>query len=115
MVAYAIETLIPGCSYSSGTFSIPISALNTALTNDWTTAANDAGRLIYCLLQILEDEMEAGNVTQINCSAEVSSSSVASSTWLTSTDTYTDCTLRSKIVSFPFSDSVDAGDPDDLF
>jgi len=109
-----IATLIPGASYSSGTYTIPISALNTALTNDWTSSSDDASRLIYCLLQILEDAGTAGTVTQQNCSCEVSSSSVASSTWESTTDTYVDVTLRSKIVSFAFDETITSGDPDTL-
>jgi hypothetical protein len=45
-IMVAIATLLPGCSYASGTFTVPVSALNAALINDMT-ASDSAEKLIY--------------------------------------------------------------------
>lgn len=97
----AIATLLPGCSYSSGTFSIPVSALNSVLSTDMT-ASDSAEKLIYGLLECLQEKQLAGTLSQRGAAVEVANKSVTSSVWEKTLNTFSNITLVNYLVSFAF-------------
>jgi hypothetical protein len=67
----AVATLLPGCSYASGTFTVPVSALNAALINDMT-ASDSAEKLIYGLLESLQELQTVGTLSQRSAAVDIS-------------------------------------------
>lgn len=99
-----IATLIPGATYSSSSFTIPWSALNSILTTS-VTAADDSAKLMYALAQVLYLKQQAGTVLQTNLAAEVAAKSVTTGVWETSTNNFTSKYLVNHLLSFPL-DSI---------
>jgi hypothetical protein len=97
----AIATLLPGCSYASGTFTVPVSALNAALINDMT-ASDSAEKLIYGLLESLQELQTVGTLSQRSAAVEISNKSVQSSVWEKTLNVFSNVTLISYLVSFAF-------------
>ena len=101
-----VNTLLPGCSYSAGVFSIPVTALNAILAND-ITAADSGERLVYGLLQALYERQTANLLTQPTGAVEISAkSSTSDGVWELTTNNFTTCTTISYLVTFPFSSST---------
>lgn len=107
----AIGTLIPGCTYSSGTFSIPVSALNNVLSTDMT-ASDSAEKLIYGLLECLQEKQLLGSLTQRGAAVEVANKSCSSSVWEKSLNVFSNVTQIAYLVAFAFDSgpSLESGD-----
>lgn len=107
----AIATLIPGASYSSGTFSIPVSAMNNILSTDMT-ASDSAEKLIYGLLECCQEKQLLGSLTQRGAAVEVANKSVTSSVWEKSLNVFSNVTLVNFLVSLSFDTgpSLESGD-----
>lgn len=97
-----IESLIPGASFSSNVFTIPVSALNAKLAND-ISGSNSAEKLYYALLQLLLDEQEAGTLSQPQVAMEIGNKSHQRSVWEEQTNVFSSCNLTSFLVSFNMS------------
>ena len=108
-----INTMIPGCSYSAGSFTIPISALNTALTTNWDSSEDNAEKLLYSLLECLR-VYEA--TTPSGLKASLTSTSVSIYPWSAGADSDTNnSVVRSITTSFSFIDtSIETGDVDNI-
>ena len=91
----AIATLLPGCSYASGTFTVPVSALDM-------TASDSAEKLIYGLLESLQELQTVGTLSQRSAAVEISNKSVQSSVWEKTLNVFSNVTLISYLVSFAF-------------
>jgi hypothetical protein len=94
-----ISAAIPGASYASGVYTIPISALNTILTQD-INSMDSFERLVFALLQVIYEKQTAGTFAQPTCGVEISSTSLSSGTWETSTNVFADRLLSNFLVSF---------------
>lgn len=101
----AIATIIPSTSYSLGTFSIPVTALNSVLTYD-INAVDSYERLLHSLLMCLYEKQLSGSVTQANCGVEISSKALTTGTWETSTNTFAESPLSSFLVTFRLTDTI---------
>ncbi len=97
-----IASIIPGASYSLGTFSIPVSALTTA-SGLSIPSADRFEYLLYGLLASLKTKQDGGTVSQVTCAAEISARSVSNSVWETSLNTFSDVYLVNFLASFPFT------------
>ena len=97
-----IASLVPGASYTSGTFTIPLSALTTS-SGLTITASDSVEKLVYALLQTMSVKAIAGTLTQVNAGVEVSSRSSTSSVWETSTNNFAPITLVSFLTSLAFN------------
>jgi hypothetical protein len=100
-----IANLIPGCTYASGVFTIPVTALNNILLND-VTAKDSAELLVYSLLQAIYEKQQLGSLSQPLIALEVSNKAVQSSVWESPANTFNNCTLVSYLTSFNFSSST---------
>jgi hypothetical protein len=76
-----------------------VSALNAALINDMT-ASDSAEKLIYGLLESLQELQTVGALTQTRAAVEISNKSVQSSVWERTTNVFSNVTLISYLVSF---------------
>jgi hypothetical protein len=92
-----IGTLIPGATYSSGTFSIPISSLNSILSSDWTVTGDSAERLYFALLECLRIKCLAGTVTQPLLGMEIGQRAVSDGIIETASGTFTNQTVYSYV------------------
>lgn len=110
-----ISQFITGASYSSGTFSIPWTSINTALTTaPDITAADDASKFVYALLEILKEKNDAATLGQKDCAMEVTQKSVSSGgIWETSSNTFSNRNICSFLVSFPLT-SVSSEDGNNI-
>ena len=101
----AIATVIPGASYASGTFSIPWTALNAILSND-VTAVDNFEKLLYALLQCVNEKQILGSVTQPTLACEVANKAVQTGQWEYPANTFSDVTLVNFLAAFNFSTSL---------
>ena len=99
-----IASVIPGASYASGTFTIPVSALNNLLSSQFT-ASDSLEKLTYALLEIVHQGQIAGTVTQRNLAFEVSSKSASTSVWEKILNTFSNVHIVSYLTTF----SLDVG------
>jgi len=98
------SALLPGASFSSNQWVIPVSSLNSVLAND-IVGKDSIELLIHSLLSALDEAQTAGAVKQVNCAAEVSNRSLGRSTWEESQNVFSNCVLSSFLVSFNLSTS----------
>lgn len=108
-----ISTAVPGCTYSAGVYTLPISALNTILTND-LTVEDSFEKLVFGLCQVLLEKQESGAFTQTNLSCEIGNHSVTRGIWETSTNSYSTKTLQNFLVSFPMGSTIQLLDGDSI-
>lgn len=94
-----IATALPGASFAAGAFTIPVTALNSGMTNP-INSVDSFERLVHSLLTVLYQKGLAGTLTQVNCGAEVSSASLSTGTWETSTNVFADRLLQNFLVTF---------------
>jgi hypothetical protein len=94
-----IATIISGITYSAGSYTIPDSALNTALLKGYT-GDGSLERLIYALIQIVYEKNQAGSLSAYQAAVEVSNKVTQSSVWEKTQNVFTNATLVSMLVSF---------------
>jgi hypothetical protein len=100
-------TALPGASYATTTFTIPWTALTTITTND-TVAVDSFERMMFNLLMAVYEKQEAGTFTQTNLGMEISNVSLSRGSWETATNTFSDRTVHSFLVSFDCGSSTAA-------
>jgi hypothetical protein len=96
-----IATIIPGASYANSTYTIPVTALNSALLKPFV-ANGSFEQICYSLLEILYEKYQAGSLAQYQVAAEVSNKVVQSSIFEKSQNVFSNCTLVSMLTSFCF-------------
>jgi uncharacterized protein (DUF2384 family) len=96
-----VSTLIPGASYSSGSFTIPFSAINAILTTP-ITAEDSVEKLLFGLLEVVYTRQRDGFVTQPTLSLEISNRAAQQSVWEETTGVFSNADLLSHLVSFNF-------------
>jgi hypothetical protein len=94
-----IATIIPGVTYSAGSYTIPDSALNTNLLKGFT-GNGSLERLVYALIQIIYEKNQSGSLSAYQAAVEVSNKVQQSSVWEKSQNVFTNATLVSMLVSF---------------
>jgi hypothetical protein len=105
-------TFLPGATYSAGVFTIPWTALNTAVVTD-ALATDSVEMLTYMLLELVKEKQDAGTITQPNCSMEVSQKSLSmNGVWETATNTFSTKSLCSFLVTFPIDTATFEGGND---
>lgn len=104
-----IASFCSGCTYTTGTFSIPIASLNTALTAagcQTITAADSTERLLHGLLTLLLAKNQNGTIQQYNMGAECSNASLSIASWETAQNVYNDVLTQGMLVSFNLGSSL---------
>lgn len=105
-----LSTLIPSTTYSSGTYSLSWTNINSALTaagGSTISAGDSAERLIYALLQLIQLRQNNGTLTDPLIGMKVSNSGITqSSSWETSTANYTTCDIQSMVAAFRLTNST---------
>jgi hypothetical protein len=96
-----IATIVPGASYASGVYTIPVTALNSAMLRSFT-ANGSFEQLAYALLEILYEKYQAGALAQYQVAAEVSNKVIQSSIFEKTQNVFSNCTLVSMLTSFCF-------------
>jgi hypothetical protein len=96
-----VSSLVPGASYSSGTFSIPYSAINAILTTP-ITSEDSVEKLLFGLLEVVYARQKDGFITQPNLSCEISARQATSSVWEETTGVFSNADILSHLVSFNF-------------
>ncbi|KAG5176400.1 hypothetical protein JKP88DRAFT_282763 [Tribonema minus] len=95
-----IATALPGASFTAGAFTIPVTALNSGMTNPPVNSMDSFERLVHSLLTVVYQKGLAGTLSQVNCGAEVCSASLSAGTWETSTSVFSDRLLQNFLVTF---------------
>jgi hypothetical protein len=104
-----VNNFCTGCSFAAGAYTIPISALNTALTaaGCQTIATTESTeRLLHALLTLLLAKGNSGALTQYNMGCEVSNASLSMSSWETAQNVFSDRLVQSMLVSWDAGASV---------
>jgi hypothetical protein len=94
-----ISTLLPGASYSSGSFVIPFSAINAILTTP-ITSEDSFEKLLFGLLEVVYARQKDGFVTQPTLSLEISNRAAQQSVWEEITGVFSNADILSHLVSF---------------
>jgi hypothetical protein len=96
-----VSTLIPNSSYSSGTFSISFTAINSILTTP-ITAEDSVEKLYFGLLELLFERQKTGFVTQPLLSMEISNRAAQSGVFEETTGVFSNAELLSHLITFNF-------------
>ena len=94
-----ISSIVPGITYSAGSYTIPDSALNTALLKGFS-GDGSLERLVYALIQIIYEKNQAGSLTAYQAAVEVSNKVNQDSVWEKTQNVFTGAKLVSMLVSF---------------
>ena len=103
MAPRTIEQLIPGCTWSAGVYTIPVSALNAYLTTPMTTTVDQGAELIYALLETLYQQTQSGILVNSAAAVSIDAKNSTRSVYETTPNTFTSAALISYLCSFPFS------------
>jgi hypothetical protein len=103
MPVRTIAQLIPGCSFASGTYSIPVSALNAILTSPMSTSVDSGAALIYGLLEALYQQQQSGVLSNYQAAVSIDNKTSQRSVYETAQNTFSSVSLVSYLTSFPFS------------
>jgi hypothetical protein len=96
-----IATLIPGASYSSGSFSIPFTAINAILTTP-ITSEDSVEKLLFGLLEVVFFRQKDGFITQPTLSLEISNRAAQQGLWEETPGIFSNADILSHLVSFNF-------------
>ena len=98
-----ISQLIPGCTFSSGTYTIPVSALNAYLTTAMSSTVDSGAALIYALLEVLNQQTQSGVLVNSGAAVSIDAKNSTKSVYETTPNTFTSVSLVSYLTSFPFT------------
>lgn len=100
----AIATLIPGATYTSGSYTFTWTQLNTALTAAGVTnvtAIDSVERLFFALLALINAKQVNGTLTQYTSGCEISQQgSTLGSVWEYPQGSFVGCDLAQFLMSF---------------
>jgi hypothetical protein len=98
-----IASIVAGCSYNSTTqtYTIPVSALNTALLKTFVPTGSFE-QLLYAMAQIVKERSDAGSLAQYQCACSVDNKCVQTSVFEKTQNVFSNCTLVSMLLSFCF-------------
>jgi hypothetical protein len=96
----AIGTIISGCTYSGGVYSIPDSALNTNLLKGFVGGSDSLEKLHYALTQIIYEKNQAGSLSAYQAAIEVSNKVTQTSVWERTQNVFSTNTIISMLVSY---------------
>jgi hypothetical protein len=103
MPAKTLAQLIPGCTFSSGAWTIPASALNAYLTTPMSTSTDNGAALVYALLEALYQQTQSGILVNSAAAVSIDAKNSTKSVYETTPNTFTSVSLVSYLVSFPFT------------
>jgi hypothetical protein len=101
----ATATAIPGATYATSTFTIPWSAL-TAITSVDATPADSFEGLLYALCQCVLEKQNLGTFSGPTLGVEVSNHSLSQGVVETSTNTFSNRTIQSYLLTFDLGSST---------
>ncbi len=79
-----IAQLFPGCSFASGVYSIPVSALNSILTSPMSTSVDSGASLVYALLESLWQQQQSGVLQNFMAAVSIDAKNSTKSVYETS-------------------------------
>lgn len=107
-----LSTILPGASYSSGVWTIPVTAINNILTTP-VTGKDNFEVLLMSLLDVLWRRGEDGFIQQWTCSAEVNQRVIQQHEWQEIERQYDSVQLLTHQVSFNLTTASNVG-PNDI-
>jgi hypothetical protein len=99
-----IATIIPGITYSAGTYTISDATLNTNLLKGFT-GDGSLEKLHYALTQIIYEKNQAGSLSAYQAAIEVSNKVTQTSVWERTQNVFSTYTIISMLVSYCVSTS----------
>lgn len=103
MPAKTLSQIIPGATYSSGTWSISASALNAILTSPISTTVDNGAAFIYAILEVLYQQQQSGQLQNYMAAVSIDAKQSSKSVYETAQNTFTNVSLVSYLTSFPFT------------
>jgi hypothetical protein len=94
-----IATLLPGATYSSSSFTIPFTAINSILTTQ-ITAEDSFEKLLFGLLEVVYQRQKDGFITQPTLSLEISNRAAQQGVWEETSGVFSNADLLSHLVTF---------------
>ena len=114
MPAKTLAQIIPGCTYSSGAWTVPAAALNQILTTPMTTTVDNGAEFVYSLLQCLNILTQNGTLTNSSAAVSIDNVSRTRSVYECVPNTFSNVNLTSILVSFPFTGAATFEAPDSI-
>ena len=84
MAPKPLSAIIPGCSWSSGVYTIPVSALNAILTSPMSTTVDSGAGFIYSILECLFQQQNSGVLQNYMASISIDAKNSTKSVYETS-------------------------------
>ncbi len=98
-----IASLIPGASFASGVYSIPVSSLNAILTSPMSTTIDSGASFVYAVLECLFQQQQSGVLQNYMAAVSIDAKNSTKSVYEVSQNTFQSVSLVSYLASFPFS------------
>jgi hypothetical protein len=99
----SLSQIIPGCTYASGTWSIPASALNAILSSPISTSVDNGAAFLYSLLECIYVQQQNGTLQNYQAAVSCDAKNSTKSVYEISQNTFSSVSLVSYLISFPFS------------
>jgi hypothetical protein len=99
-------TALPGATFSANVWTIPLTALNAVLANDMTGTVDSFERLVYGLLQVVQERQAAGQLTAPTIAMSIDNKQITSSVYETTTNNFVPVQLVSFLSSFAFTNTT---------